>query len=150
MELEKFKKLISQSNKIALDSAVFIYFLENNPKFGGMSEAIFELAENDKLKIACSLLISIEVLTGYRKVKDEVAEHKFKSILKDFSNIEIHDFPEKLVNQTANLRVKYNIKTPDAIHLATAIEHKADFFITNDKQLKNVKEIKVLYLGDYL
>lgn len=57
---------------------------------------------------------------------------------------------KNLVNSVVDLRVNYNLKTPDAIHLATAIEHKADVFITNDKQLKKVKEIAILYLGDYL
>lgn len=44
------------------------------------------------------------------------------------------------------LRVNYNLKTPDAIQLATAMENNTDVFLTNDERLKRVKEIEVLTL----
>ena len=40
--------------------------------------------------------------------------------------------------------------TPDSIQLATAIVRKADYFLTNDAALKQVKEIKVVVLEDHL
>ena len=61
----------------------------------------------------------------------------------------MYEASNKLVDRIVDLRTKYGVKTPDAIHLATAIEHKADVFVTNDRQLKKVKEIVMLYLGDY-
>lgn len=150
MEIEKFRKTLSRFKRVAVDSACFIYFLEDNPKFCDLAEPIFELAERDKISIISSVLILVEVLTGYRRAKDRSAENDFKQMLKDFPAIEVCEFSDKLVNHIVDLRIKYGIKTPDAIHLATAIERKADVFITNDKQLKKVKEIAILYLGDYL
>ena len=35
-------------------------------------------------------------------------------------------------------------------HLSTAIHVGADAFLTNDKKLKKIKEIKVMVLSDYL
>jgi len=51
----------------------------------------------------------------------------------------------------AELRAKYSfIRTPDAIQIATAINTEADFFITNDKKLKGLSEIKSLVLDELL
>jgi predicted nucleic acid-binding protein len=38
----------------------------------------------------------------------------------------------------------------DAIQISTSIDVGADAFLTNDDKLKQVKEIKVLVLKDYL
>ncbi len=150
MEIEKFKKAISRFKRVAADSSCFIYFLEDNPKFGDLAELIFESAEKNKIALIASVLVSVEVLTGYRRANDYSAEQEFKQMLKDFPAIEIYEASNKLIDYIVDLRTKYGIKTPDAIHLATAIEHKADVFVTNDRQLKKVKEIAILYLEDYL
>lgn len=40
------------------------------------------------------------------------------------------------------------IKLPDALQLAAGIECSCDVFLTNDKQLSQVQEANVVYLGD--
>jgi predicted nucleic acid-binding protein len=39
------------------------------------------------------------------------------------------------------------IKIPDAIQLAAAINRSAEYFLTNDKRLKSIKEVNVILLG---
>ena len=48
-----------------------------------------------------------------------------------------------MFDTSAKLRAQYGIKTPDAIQLAIGIENNGSLFITNDKALKKIKEIKV-------
>lgn len=48
-----------------------------------------------------------------------------------------------VIEAATDLRARYGFKTPDAIHLATAIAEKADTFLTGDAQLKNCAEIRV-------
>ena len=48
-----------------------------------------------------------------------------------------------IIDLATELRVRYSFKTPDAIHLATAIEAKADRFLTGDHQLARCKELTV-------
>lgn len=49
---------------------------------------------------------------------------------------------------SADLRARYNIKTPDAIQIATAVIYGAKVFLTNDPALKKVLDIKTLVLDD--
>ena len=48
-----------------------------------------------------------------------------------------------------NLRTKYKgLKALDSIHIASAIASGCDAFFTNDKQLKQISELHILYLSD--
>lgn len=46
-------------------------------------------------------------------------------------------------NRAAMIRAKYNYGIADALHLAAAIEHRFDRFLTNDQQLAGFTEIPV-------
>ena len=49
------------------------------------------------------------------------------------------------------LRGRYpHLKTVDAVQIAAAVDAAADAFLTNDKNLAGIKEIKILVLSDYL
>ena len=38
----------------------------------------------------------------------------------------------------------------DAVQIAAALDAEADAFLTNDKKLSGIKEIKIIVLSDYL
>jgi predicted nucleic acid-binding protein len=46
------------------------------------------------------------------------------------------------------ISARYNLRTPDALHVATAIEAGCEAFLTNDSTLKRVREIRVLPLDE--
>lgn len=48
-----------------------------------------------------------------------------------------------VIEKATELRSRYDLKTPDAIHIATAIESHADLFLTGDKRLARCPEIHV-------
>jgi predicted nucleic acid-binding protein len=48
----------------------------------------------------------------------------------------------------AELRARYNLRTPDALHIACAIDTGCDAFLTNDTGIKRVNEIRILVLDD--
>ena len=48
-----------------------------------------------------------------------------------------------IIERATWLRVQYAFKTPDAIHLATAIEHGASLVLTGDEHFRRCKEINL-------
>jgi predicted nucleic acid-binding protein len=46
----------------------------------------------------------------------------------------------------ARLRARYGLRTPDAIHLATAVAARAEAFVTTDRRLARVRELEVRVL----
>jgi predicted nucleic acid-binding protein len=53
-----------------------------------------------------------------------------------------------MAERAAELRARYRIKLPDAIQLAAAISEGWEAFLTNDRRLAQVVEIRVLVLDD--
>jgi hypothetical protein len=48
----------------------------------------------------------------------------------------------------AELRARYALRTPDAVQVATAISVGCQAFLTNDRGLQRVNELRVLVLDD--
>jgi len=55
-----------------------------------------------------------------------------------------------VARRASDLKAVNRIKTPDAIQVATALQHGATVFITNDRIFERVKEIEVLLLEKFL
>lgn len=55
-----------------------------------------------------------------------------------------------LAHRAVILRAEYDIRVPDALQIAAALEAGATAFVTNDQRLAHVKELHVLQLDDYL
>ncbi len=53
-------------------------------------------------------------------------------------------------NGAAQLRATSGLKTPDAIHAATALEHGCTLFVTNDPAFRRLTTVPVVILGDLL
>ena len=51
-----------------------------------------------------------------------------------------------MIDQATELRARYNFRSPDAIHLATAILIGAEVFLTSDQKLAQCTEIRVVVL----
>lgn len=132
--------------KIYLDTAPIIYFLENNPMYALKVQNFILGNATAGSFFAASVITDIEYLPKpMRESKTDLvnAYQKFKQIL----GIEILEVSQSISNIAVRLRTKYpGIKSLDSIHLASAIYANCDAFLTNDSQLRQVKEINVIYL----
>lgn len=141
--MKKFK-----FKKIALDTAPFIYFIEEHSEYISILTELFISNSKGKLPIVSSTITLLEVLVlPYKLGKADLAE-RYENILTGSDTISLIDVNKQISRIAAQLRAEYKLRTPDAIQIATAIYAKADCFITNDKQLKSVKEIQILTMDD--
>jgi predicted nucleic acid-binding protein len=67
----------------------------------------------------------------------------YRQLIERYPNLSIRNLNERIIELASDLRAQYNVRTPDAIHIATAIDAGASLFYTNDRNLKRVKEIEV-------
>lgn len=72
----------------------------------------------------------------------------FKKFI-EYMNIEVVDIDSVITEQGAKIRGKYkSFKAMDALQIATAIIKKCDMFFTNDKQLRQEKELPCMTMED--
>lgn len=67
----------------------------------------------------------------------------------DGMDIEIKNIDKVVAEKAAQIRAEYKyFKTMDALQLAAACLSGCDLFLTNDKQLKQFKEIRCITVGE--
>lgn len=143
-----FKKIISGYRKVAIDSMCFIYQFEGNKTYGGIVKQLFLQLQKDKLKAVTSVLTLAEILAFERLQKDKILFEQTKIRLRQTPNLEIIPVDEAIGEIAAILKYKYSIALPDAIQIATGVASGQEAFITNDRDLQKIREIKVIILDD--
>ena len=128
---------------IGLDTCLWIYLLEDHPRYARKVARLFDSIRDGTDEGVFSALGMIEILTGSKKLGRFDLAAQYEQHIRRFPNVSIVGLNEKIVWLASDLRATYNLKTPDSVHLATAIDAEADVFLTNDKFLKKVKEIRV-------
>jgi predicted nucleic acid-binding protein len=58
-------------------------------------------------------------------------------------SVDLIEIDPDIIELATEVRVKYRFKAPDAIHPATAIRHRADLFLSGDKDLQRCREVQV-------
>lgn len=133
---------------IFLDTAPLIYFIEGHSEYQNQLAELFDANDKGKVKFATSTLTLMEVLVQPMRLNRIDLVDQYEKILTGSRHIDIFQIDILTAKRAAQLRAAYNLKTPDALQIATSIEQEADIFFTNDSALKKVTEIDVLTLRD--
>jgi predicted nucleic acid-binding protein len=143
--------VLDQINTIFVDTAPIIYYIEAHPQFGTLAKEIVDSFQSEKLSAFSSVITLAEVLPKPFEAGDEKLARKFVEFLKYGKNLGLIEISAGIAERAGKLRGQYSdLRTIDAIQISAAIDVGADAFLTNDKKLKQIKEIKVLILKDYL
>lgn len=135
---------------VALDTAVFIYLIEEHSEYLPIVLPLFEEADQGKRTLTTSALTLLEVLVvPYRKLDVRVAQ-RYEMLLTRGRGIRMVDITRDQLRVAAQLRALSAIKTPDALQLACALTHQCKTFVTNDRSLPQVPDVRVVDLKAYV
>lgn len=140
---------LSKYQAVFLDTAPIIYFVEKNPQFFPVVEAIFDAIDSGKITAFTSPITLSESLIFPFKQENKELANVFSSLIVNANNTRFVNIDEDIGFLAAQLRVKYNLSLTDAIQIATAINAKCDGFLTNDIQLKRVTEIEIIVIKEF-
>lgn len=134
--------------RVFIDTAPIIYFLESSSLYMESMEKFFSKCVKEHIQIVTSTLTVEEYLVlPYSDGKMEYVDN-FKRFIK-YMNIEVVDIDAVIAEQGAKIRGRYkNFKAMDALQIAAAVAKQCDIFFTNDKQLRQEKELPCLTMED--
>jgi predicted nucleic acid-binding protein len=140
---------LNQHRLIGLDSSIFIYHLEAHPEYLSMTEAILNAVQSGKCHGVVSTISLMEVTVHPWRVNRADVARKYEMLLANFPNLTLVDVNRDVARRGAQLRAKYNLRSADALLVATAVVSQATLWVTNDKTLKRIApEIGVLVLAE--
>lgn len=131
---------------ICLDTAPAIYYVEDHPDYIDLLDSLFEMLDNGECSIVTSVITLLEGLVRPIRTNNAESIRKWYDFLYTTENFTTVEITPEIAEEAARLRAFHNIKTPDAIQVATAISLGASAFLTNDIQLASIPDIQVLVL----
>lgn len=134
-----------QGKTIGLDTAPLIYFIEESPAYIDRVQPFFECMEHGDFTVVTSTVTLLEVLVQPLRMQERTLAEEYRDILLN-SKLLTFDISAEISEQAAGLRAKYNLRTPDAIQISTALKAGATLFFTNDIRLPEIPSIQILLL----
>ena len=135
---------------VAVDTAIFIYFIEENPQFLPAILPLFKQVDQGKRELITSALTLLEVLVvPYRAGNRRLAE-RYEALLTRSRGIRLVELSHDQLRAAAQLRAATNVKTPDALQVVAAISGGCTTFLTNDRGLPPVPGLRILELASYV
>jgi predicted nucleic acid-binding protein len=135
----------------ALDTALFIYYIEENETFLPLVAPIFEDVSAGRRDVVTSSLTLLEVLVVPYRAGNLALAERYEAYLSRSRGVRLVDIDRSQLRTAAHLRALHpTVRTPDALHLAAALLAGCSAFVTNDRDLPAVPGLEVLKLRSYL
>jgi predicted nucleic acid-binding protein len=115
---------------IYLDTCLVIYLAERHPRWRHKLAGAMTAAKN--ARFAISPLVKMECMVGALRRDDPVLQQEYMDLFATFAWLPM---PDPVYLQAAQLRARFELKTPDALHLACAQHHRCEALWTNDGRL---------------
>jgi predicted nucleic acid-binding protein len=148
--MKRFQDILKNHPVIGVDTSLFIYHLEDHPRYAPLTEIVFSALEKGANKGVTSYLTLMEILVKPKAEGLLQAARDYEYYLTTFPNLTFYEMELEVAKKASDLRATDRIKTPDAIQIATALLYGATAFLTNDRIFERIKGIDVLILDKFL
>lgn len=135
-------------SRVFWDSMLFIYLVENNPKYFKRSQYLFERSLERGDELFTSHLVLGEVLAGAAKSPDSTKTFRIREIANEMGFTAL-PFDERAVLTFGELRAKRRLKIADSINLACASAARIDLFLTGDTQLPGLHVPGIQFVSNF-
>ncbi len=135
---------------VCVDANIVIYTVEKHPRYSPILRPLWESVAAGKLVVVISELILLETLVGpYRSGLSQLAADYETFLL--LPGIRLVPISPAILRAAAEMRAKVSkLRSPDAIHAATAFQQTASCFLTNDLAFRNIAGFNVILLDEVI
>lgn len=150
MGLEVLQSFLRRHRKISLDSSVFIYQTEANPKYLPATGPVFTWLVHHDSQAVTSTVTMTELLVQPYRDSDRRRVREFYLLLSTYPNLEWIAPNLEIADMAARMRALHRMRTPDALQAATAVYAQVTGLITNDSIFQRVDMFETLLLESLL
>jgi predicted nucleic acid-binding protein len=135
---------------VGLDTVPFIYQFETHGTFTTAAHDLFDGLSASRYSACTSVLTLCEIVARPLRYGLERTTERYRMLISEMPNVRLIDIDASIAMEAPRLRATYRLEVPDALHVASCLAAGASAFVTNDRQLKRIREIPVLLLSDFL
>lgn len=136
--------------KVYFDTNPLIYALSGHPKYLTVMTQLFHGIHQKNFIGFSSELGLAELLVKPIRENDQSQVQTIYALF-DGHFLQLLSHHRQCFEIAADIRAKYRLKMPDAIHVATAIYHHIDVLVTADNEIdEKIQQIKIINLNDYI
>lgn len=140
---------LPERGPIYLDANALIYSLEMVAPYFSVLAPLWDEAQRRRLPLVSSQIVLMEVLVKPVRTGDSVLENRYRAAFAGGA-VRLEPVSPMIVETGVRIRAATGIKTPDALHAATALSMGCALFITNDASFRRVEGLPVTVLNDFL
>ncbi|HTU90270.1 MAG TPA: PIN domain-containing protein [Gemmataceae bacterium] len=137
------------SGLVYLDANPIIYTVEKHPVYGPLLQPLWQAVQARTIEVISSELALMETLVGPLKSGNTTLELQYEQALLG-TDMRLIPITQAILREAARLRATTKLKTPDALHAATAQQAGCVLFITNDAGFRGVASLPLVILDDLL
>jgi predicted nucleic acid-binding protein len=134
---------------VYVDTSIVIYTVENHASYWQLLQPLWSKLRNREVQIFSSEVLIMETLTGPLRDNNQQLLQDYERFLFQ-SGMVLVPISQNLLKEAAQLRATTNLRTPDAIHVATALDTESTLFLTNDRRIRQIPNLSVIVLQDVL
>lgn len=140
--------ILPASGLIYADAQIPIYSVDNHPQYGAVCAPLWQVSGG--AIVVSSELTLMETLVGPLRSGDIAKKNQRESLWQQV-NTRLLPITQDVLREAARLRAAIPaLKTPDAIHAATALLNGCVLFISNDMGFRRVPGLPLVLLDDVL
>jgi predicted nucleic acid-binding protein len=139
---------VPTSGATYVDANVVIYTVEKHPRYAPVVRPLWIAADAGAARVFTSELVLLETLVGPYKAGAVQLAADYEAFL-SLPAIQLVPISQSILREAARLRATIpRLRTPDAIHAATARLHGVATFVTNDMGFRSVPGLNAVVLDD--
>lgn len=135
------------SGNVYVDANCIIYSVEKVSPYAERLRPIWEAAVAGSIRVVSSEVTLLETLVRPLKEGNHRLEQLLLAFLLGSNEVRLVSVDAGILVHAARVRAETGLKTPDAIHAATALAANCKMFLTNDKDFQRVHHLPVTVLS---
>jgi predicted nucleic acid-binding protein len=142
--------ILPSSGPVYADAQIFIYSVEKHPNYAPPLRPLWEAVARGDFEVVSSELTLLETLVGPLKRGDTALETDYENFFV-IPGIRLLPITSAILRAGARHRAALSsLRTPDALHAATAGSCGCTLFLTNDVIFRRFPGLPVVILDDVL
>ena len=135
------------SGMVYVDTAPIIYTVERHADYEALLLPLWTALDAKTIEVVTSELTLLETLVKPLRDEDQALAEDYERLL-TATGISLQPVTANVLRAAARIRATSKMKTPDAIHAATALSVGCARFITNDTDYQKLSSLSVVVLKE--